>query len=81
MKEMNDLLLAEMWSGPYGRTWGLAILRPTGVPADRSARGLIQCKDNGVTGIEVARRGFRHLDPQVTFIAFKRDGQALRPGI
>ena len=57
----------------------MAILRPTNCAADRSARGLIQCKDNGVLA-KLRPAGFQHLDPQVTFSAFKRDGQALRPG-
>jgi nicotinate-nucleotide pyrophosphorylase (carboxylating) len=82
MKEMNDLLLAEIVERALREDLGFGdITTDRIVPADRSARGLIQCKDNGVlAGIEVARRVFQHLDPQVTFIAFKRDGQALRPG-
>ena len=82
MKEMNDLLLAEIVERALREDLGFGdITTDRIVPADQSARGLIQSKDNGVlAGIEVARRVFQYLDPQVTFIAFKRDGQVLWPG-
>lgn len=82
MKEMNDLLLTEIVERALREDLGFGdITTDRIVPADQSARGLIQSKDNGVlAGIEVARRVFQHLDPQVTFIAFKRDGQVLWPG-
>ncbi len=82
MKEINDLLLAEVVERALREDLGFGdITTDRIVPADCLARGLIQSKDNGVlAGIEVARRVFTYLDPQVTFTAFKRDGQTLKPG-
>lgn len=51
------------------------------IPKEKKVRGLIHSKSTGVlAGIEVARLVFERLDPQVTFIAFKSDGQYLQSG-
>ena len=79
---MNHLLIEEIVGRALQEDLGFGdITTDSIVPASTQVRGLIHSKDYGVlAGIEVARRVFKHLDPQVTFIELKKDGQSLQPG-
>ncbi len=51
------------------------------IPADSVSRAIILAKEAGVlAGIEVARRVFEKIDPEVSFQKTLEDGQAFRPG-
>lgn len=51
------------------------------VPEDRMARGLLMAKGAGVlAGMDICQAVFRHLDPQVQFMVYCSDGQAVSAG-
>jgi nicotinate-nucleotide pyrophosphorylase (carboxylating) len=79
---MNDEVIKEIVSRALQEDLGTGdITTDSIVPAGELARGLLYSKSSGVlAGVEVARLVFQHLNPQVTFVALKNDGQPIRSG-
>ena len=49
------------------------------ISPDARGRAVLKIKENGVlAGIAVAEKIFRHMQPDIVFVAFKKDGDAMR---
>lgn len=51
------------------------------IPADQEGFAALKVKEAGIlAGVAVAEKIFRLLEPAVSFVAFKQDGEAMQPG-
>jgi nicotinate-nucleotide pyrophosphorylase (carboxylating) len=51
------------------------------ISPDARGRAVLKIKENGVlAGIAVAEKIFRHMQPDIIFVAFKKDGDEMRTG-
>ncbi len=51
------------------------------IPADAKGKAVLKIKQTGIlAGVEVAEKIFRYQQPDIQFIAFKKDGDVMHPG-
>ncbi|MFT4024402.1 MAG: carboxylating nicotinate-nucleotide diphosphorylase [Flavihumibacter sp.] len=51
------------------------------IPETERGQAVLKIKEAGVlAGMQVAEKIFRHLEPDIVFTAFKKDGDAMQPG-